>query len=209
MPVANRGVSHAGVLGFPRANPLSAVGWPSSGSTSAIANFLVGLAESLGDDGSPTEPRDAPRMPTMARRETIAASRTGGATQTWQALLSGGWLTPRSRTAAPRQGNPGWPAEGEFDTTAVSVDGQLAYDVARAALRRARGLEGRMAALNDATTWQAPTAGSGRWAGAALQSVAAFCETPDLALVPDPSTLPDGSSTSSWSSVLSSLPSSV
>jgi hypothetical protein len=209
VPVTNRGVSHAGVLGFPRANPLSAVGWPASGSMSDIATFLVGLAESLADEGSPTQPRDAARMPTMARRETIAASRTGGTTQTWQALLTGGWLTPRSRTAGPRQGNPGWPAEGEYDTTAVSVDGQLAYDLARAALRRTRDLEGRMAPLNDPSTWQAPAAGSGRWAGAALQSVAAFCETPDLALVPDPSTLPDGSSTSSWSTVVSSLPSSV
>jgi hypothetical protein len=208
-PVGNRGVSHAGVLGFPRADPLSSVGWPTSGSASAIATFLAGLAESLADEGSTTAPRDAPRLPTMSRRETIVASRSGGTTQTWHALLTGGWLTSRSRTAAPRSGNPGWPAGGEFDTTAVTVDGQLGYDLARAALRRARDLEGRMAALNDDTNWPEPSAGTGRWAGTALQSVAAYCETPDLALVPDPSDLPDGSDTSTWSSILSSLPSSV
>jgi len=89
------------------------------------------------------------------------------------------------------------------------VDGPLAYDLARAALRRARGLVGRMSALNDDTAWSEPPAGTGRWAGTALQSVAAFCETPDLALVPDPSVLPDGSDTSSWTSVLGSLPSPV
>jgi hypothetical protein len=208
---ANRAISKAGVLGFPNpSNPLAALDWPTSGSAADIASFVVSLAESLGDEGSP--PRDAPRLPTMARRETVAAARTGGTTQTWQALLCGGWLTPRTRTGAPRSGNPGWPAQPETDTVAATVDGALAYDLARAALRRTSSLANRMPSLNSTTDWIAPAASTSttnRWAGAALQTVAASCETPGLALISDPSVLPDGTDTSQWTSALSSLPSSV
>lgn len=206
VPVGNRGVSHAGVLGFPLASPLAAVGWPTSGSMSDIAAFAIALAESLGDEGSTTSQRDAPRMPTMARRESVVAARSGGSSQSWHAVLGGGWLTPRSRTARPRQGNPGWPAQGEHDVTGVVADGQLAYDLARAALRRARGLEGRMAGLNDDASWGEPAAGTDHWAGAVLSTVAGYCETPNLALVPDPTVLPADASGASWSSTLNQLP---
>lgn len=209
VPVGNRAVSHAGVLGFPRTDPLSAVGWPTSGSTSDIEAFVIGLVESLGDEGSTSAPRDAPRMPTMGRRESVVAARSGGSSQTWHAVVGGGWLTPRSRAADQRQGNPGWPAQGERDATAVSVQGQLAYDLARAALRRARGLEGRMAGLNDDTAWSEPPAGTDHWAGAVLSTVAGYCETPSLALVPDPTVLPADASGASWTSTLNSLPAAV
>ena len=164
---ARRGLCHAGILssGEPRTAPSPTGGGPSA-------------ALSLLSDGTP---RDAPRLPGMARRELIVAGRTG---VTWSAVVSGGRLTPELHHALPRAGAPG--GAGGRETQAVGAatsGGRLAFDLGRAAFRRTTNVVSRLGALTTAT-WDEPAAAvGGGFAGAVLQTVAAACESPELALL--------------------------
>lgn len=164
---ARRSVCHAGILasGEPRTAPSPTGGGPSA-------------ALSLLSEGTP---RDAPRLPGMARRELIVAGRSGIA---WSAVVSGGRLTPEMHHASPRLGAPG--GAGGRETQAVGAatsGGRLAFDLARAAFRRTTDVISRVDALTTAT-WDEPAAATGGgFAGAVLQTVAAACESPELALL--------------------------
>lgn len=141
-------------------------------------------------------PRDAPRLPTMARRDLLAAAlATTPAGSSWQAALSGGQLTRRLHSADPRAGNPG--SKGGPETAHAGLatqNGRLAYDIARAAYRRTTDLYTRLPAL-AAATWNeppappalpegsAPTATAGTVAAALLQNLAPASDTPELALL--------------------------
>lgn len=164
---ARRSVCHAGILA---SGELRAAPNPTAGAPSAALSLL-----------SEGTPRDAPRLPGMARRDLVVAGRTG---TTWSAVVSGGRLDPELHNSAPRLGGPG--GAGGRDTQAVGVatsGGRLAFDAARAALRRTTNILARLDALNTAT-WDEPAAStSGSFAGAVLQTVAAACESPELALL--------------------------
>lgn len=119
-------------------------GIPSTVTPPAVApTNLIELAVSLASEAAP---RQAPRLPTMARFETVAVTGTTGAgtqpagTLLWQALLSGGRWAAESRSAQHADGNPGNPGGPDVHTAAVSVTGALAYDLALHAARRAQSI---------------------------------------------------------------------
>ena len=180
------GVSNSGILGLGQA--------PSF----ALPSTLDGWLNALTGDGNP---RDAPRLPTMARRELLVASQTGGK---WTGVIGGGRIAKEAICALPRLGDPGgFGGRETIVTGATTSGGQLAYDIARHALRRAQSIIDRTPTLSS-NTWALPaelpvlTAGqtsgtSGTFAGTVLQNIAPLCESVELAplLSSNPSTIND------------------
>src|SRR5208283_3010705 len=125
-----QGVSHAGILGL---------GTSSSGQP---PSSLAGWAKALTGEGTP---RDAPRLPTMARRELLAAGLAAGK---WTGAIGGGRIAKEAICALPRLGSPGGYGGRETTITGASTSGgPLAYDIARHALRRAQNIVGRVVTL--------------------------------------------------------------
>jgi len=180
---ARRGVSNAAILGLA----------PPDCSISAAGDFLEALKCLSGE----TNPRDASRFPTMGRRDLLVAGLSGG---NWSGLIGAGNLSPEAHSADQRLGAPGGLGGKETQTAAAfSQNGQLAYDLARMALRRTDNIIDRLQALAD-NNWNEPNAlalGSGNAgpvAGAVLQTIAPFSETPELGLlnsVISPAALPN------------------
>lgn len=175
-----RAICRAGILG------LGTAAAPAAGTT-GIAAALALLSEGT--------PRDAPRLPGMARRDLLVAGLAAGTGGSWQSVLSAGRLTSELHNASARLGAPG--GAGGRETQAVGVatgSGRLAFDIARAALRRTTSIYTRLLPLAGAA-WNEPVvpvplpAGSppsatqGTFAGAVLQTVASACETPELSLL--------------------------
>jgi hypothetical protein len=163
-------VCNAAILGL--------VGPPPPAGTTPWQVALASLSEPSGG------PRDAPRLPGMARRDLLVAGLalpTGGA---WKAVLGAGRLAPELHNASPRLGAPG--GTGGRETQAVGVataGGPLAYDIARAGLRRTTSIFTRIEPLVGGA-WDEPAAStSGTFAGAVLQTIAAACETPEFMLL--------------------------
>ncbi|MBL7712809.1 MAG: hypothetical protein JNL13_10105 [Chitinophagaceae bacterium] len=180
--VSKKSISKAGILGL---------GNNTASFSFATFNATLNAALSLADD---TAPRQAPRLPTMARRDLLAAARKSGK---WLSLLSGGQINGNLHNAEQDLGCPGSPGGKETANTGLyTQDAQLAYDLARAAFRRTNNIYDRMAdpAL-PATAWEEPAANTalseteqstdskGTFAGAVLQNIAPYCETPELALI--------------------------
>jgi hypothetical protein len=173
-------ICRAGILG------LGASAAPAAG-TDPLAAALALVSEGT--------PRDAPRLPGMARRDLLVAGlgvATGGA---WNTVLGAGRLAPELHHADARLGAPGGGGGRETRTTGVATaNGRLAFDVARAAFRRTTSVYARLPTLAG-TSWNepaapaplpegsAPSATQGTFAGAVLQTVAAGCETPELSLL--------------------------
>ncbi len=178
-------VSNAGILG------LGHIGKISPSPTS-----LVEWVQALTGEGTP---RDAPRLPTMARRELLVAGAGSDATsgspafaRTWTGVIGGGRIQPETVCAQSRIGAPG--SFGGRETSVVGANthgGILAYDIARHALRRSQDIITRLVTLASSgwNTPEEPTTvdvGSqpgphnGTMAGALLQTVAPFCESPEL-----------------------------
>lgn len=165
---ARRGICNAGILGLD-----SAIVPPTS--TSALDTVLALLSEGT--------PRDAPRYPSMARRELLVAglATAGGP---WQAVLASGRLAPELHNASPRLGAPGGMGGRETQAVGVSTSGgRLAYDIARAGMRRTTNIVPRLASLLASAWDEPPATTSGTFAGAVLQTVASGCETPELSLL--------------------------
>ena len=160
-----KGISHSGI------NGLSTVIVPLTGST-------LDMILALSSEG---DPRDAPRMPTMARSETIVAGSNSG---TWNALLSGMWLRKDSRNSLHRLGSPGSHGGKDFQNLAItSTGGRISYDIARMGLKHAKNIAERLIELagND---WNIPSAASGNSiVVSVLQTIAPKCETPEFSLV--------------------------
>ncbi|RAP77727.1 hypothetical protein [Paenibacillus montanisoli] len=104
----------------------------------APSNFLDLVARLAAEPS----PRQSPRLPTMARHETIIVTGTTDpgvaptGTLLWEAVLSGARWAGESLSAKHDQGNPGNPAGPDVHAAGVKVSGALAYDAAVAALRR-------------------------------------------------------------------------
>ena len=169
-----QGVSNAGILGL---------GKPA---TSPAPITLLGWVQALTGEGTP---RDASRFPTMARRELLAAGLNSGA---WTGAISGGRLAKEAVSAQPRVGEPGGFGGRETSLTGVTTQGgRLAYDIARHALRRSQNIVSRVVTLAG-SSWnlpgepsvvplgQQPSGSSGTFAGSLLQTIAPYCETPEL-----------------------------
>jgi hypothetical protein len=171
-----RGVSNAGILGLP------------APALSSLPDDTLEAALALASEGTP---RDAPRLPMMARRELLAA---GLVTPNWRAALAAGRLTAEAHSADQRIGAPGSPGGRETQLAGVATqNGRLAFDIARAAFRRTTNIVSRITDLAD-DTWNepaqppalaigaAPNATSGTFAGAVLQTISPLCETPEFGL---------------------------
>lgn len=204
--IPERGISSAGILGLP-APPLPAGPFVTQES-------IVNLALALGSEGTP---RDAPRLPTMARRETIVASANSG---TWQGLTNGMYLIGDTRNAEQRLGSPGSPGGRPYQTVSIQTQGGLlAYDLARAALRRTRDIVNRLEELAGpgviGTNWTPPIAATaGTISAAMLQTISPATETPELSLVAGdlasmPATWTDFVDLVVDSSIFSGLPSAI
>ena len=178
---AKKGISSAAILGL---NTTSITTIDLSGFNAFLNSILAFIGE--------TQPRDAARMPTMARRDLLAAAKKA---TNWQSLISGGQINGNLHNAQQDRGCPGTP--GGRETTNVGIytqNAQLSYDLARMAFRRTTSIYERMVQLANAT-WSEPTANTalnendpstanvGTFAGAVLQNIAAYCETPELALL--------------------------
>lgn len=183
LSVAKRGIAHSGIHGLPS-------GTATLGATPSFDDLLNSALQLMGE----TNPagRDAPRLPSMARRDMLSASRTGTA---WKGALSGGRVTRQLHSADTRQGCPG--SKGGRETQNIGFytqNGLLAYDIARHAFRRTESAYTRIPTLASGD-WDEPAvpvalaagadqnANSGPFAGAILQNIAPFCETPELGLI--------------------------
>ena len=181
IPGDHRAICSAPLLGLPPRPGLPPLDPSTWGSLDL--NGLIALLRQL---GSESPPREGPRFPTMARYDLIVALRAGTSSNpSWNGLLTGGFLRGESRRAAYRLGNPGAPAGPEIHAVGIHVDGQLGYDLARAAIRRTTDLVSRLIEI-DSVTWNEPPAPSSASAstmvGAVLQTIAPTCETPELSL---------------------------
>ncbi len=160
-----RGISHAGINGLSVNKPAL------TGTAADVALLLTG-------EGNP---RDASRLPTMARLECIVAGSNAG---TWDGQLSGCWLRKDSRNAQQRLGSPGSLGGKDFQTFAVQASGgRIAYDLARLALKHAKNIAERVVEIAD-NAWNLPTAANGDTVAASvLQTIAPHCETPEFSTV--------------------------
>ena len=169
---------------------------------STAPSNLVAFLRALASDASP---RQGPRLPTMARFETIVATGATGGTPTgtllWEAVLTGGRWARETRSARHASGNPGNPAGPDLHAPGIHVTGGLAYDLARHAMRRAQPIipfpgipsasPGWIVALDgDNFIEPSDTSATSTGIGVLLETVAAVCETPELSQVtpPDPGT---------------------
>ncbi|HEV2757649.1 MAG TPA: hypothetical protein VG318_17960 [Actinomycetota bacterium] len=188
---ARRGISDAGVLGV---QPVS----------SSLLDNPLSAALTLFSDA---DPRNAPRLPTMARRELVVAGLSLASGGAWKSVLAGGRLTAETHSAMPRLGSPGGAGGRETQVVGVSShNGRLAYDIARTAFRRTTNVVTRVDELADGK-WDEPpqpgelavaspsTSSQGTFAAAVLQTIANGVETPELSIlrnfVGDLSLVPD------------------
>lgn len=183
MPPTQQGVAESPLFGIP-----STVTPPAAPPAS-----LIDLALSLLSEPAP---RQAPRLPTMGRHETVAVTgSTGPGAQPagsllWEAVLSGARWSADSRSASHAEGNPGNPAGPDVHAPGVAVTGALAYDLALHAAKRAQSIIPRplpgggvspgwvflMAGDNfDEPSDAANTANTGT--GVLLETVAKGCES--------------------------------
>ncbi len=184
MPAVVQGICDSPLFGIPRT-----VAPPPAAPTNLLELVLSLAAE--------PSPRKAPRLPTMARFETIVAvGQTGGPPQSpiqWQAVLSGGHWSHETRSAFHAQGNPGNPSGPDVHAPGLTVTGALAYDLAVHALKRAQPfLPLPTSSAGVMPGWLVASAGDNfdvpsdaantlnTDAGVLLETVAVGCETPWL-----------------------------
>ncbi|WP_412066280.1 hypothetical protein [Rhizobium sp. SYY.PMSO] len=194
-----RGWSRNPMIGAPSPGPFplaSALGDP-------IA-FMQAIVRSLTTDANP---REAPRLPTMSRNESLFALQLlpAAGPDLYRAFLTGGWLTSETDVQSPRLANPGGAGMHEVHAPAITATSQLGFDLWVAAAHRARPIvptadvaavftSGPIAGLpnnwlmlqaNATSVPPAPPAAPTTIAAALLQTVPAYVETPELAIIPD------------------------
>lgn len=168
---------------------------------------LIALATRLLFD---PPPRQAARLPTMARFDTIVVTGTTGPpapqpanTLLWEAVVTGARWANESRSDQHASGNPGNPAARDIHAAGVHVTGALAYDVAVRALKLAQPLfptpvpngpaHPGWVVASGGNNFNVPsdTGNTGNTSiGVLLETVAIDCETPILgSLNPPPANL--------------------
>jgi hypothetical protein len=168
-------IAPAGLLGLP-SPPLNTI------PVVTDITSAVDVALSLGNE---SQPRVAPRLPLMTRNENIVSGRN--AAGDWSSVVSGMWLRADSRSSLHRAGSPGSPGGEEFLGMGVGTSGGLlAYQVARAALRRTRGLGARLQELDSDSRWAVPTPVlTGNFSAAVLQDITPGADSANIKLIPD------------------------
>ncbi len=186
----SEGVAESPLFGIPKTTPPPAGPPPSN-----FPELVLSLA-------AEPSPRQAPRLPTMARFDTVVVAGATGGTPTgsllWDGVLSGGRLSGESRSALHESGNPGNPAGPDVHAPGVRVTGGLGYDLARLALRRAQPIIPLPATVGANPGWVVASLGDNfnvpddsasvaTGIGVLLETVAVGCETPWLSsLTPPP-----------------------
>jgi hypothetical protein len=187
------GVARSPLFNIPRPAPPPAGPPPSN---------LLDLVLSLAAEPSP---REAPRLPTMARLETVVVTGTTGpgapqppGSLLWDAVLTGGRVARETRSALHASGNPGNPAGPDLHAPGVRATGALGYDLALHALKRVQPIIPLpstagpnpgwvVASLGDNFNVPNDSASTDTGIGVLLETVAAGCETPWLSsLTPPP-----------------------
>jgi hypothetical protein len=184
-----------GALGVTAVAPVSVFGIPAPPPPPGPApTDILDAVRRLANESSP--PRIGPHLPTQARFDTILALGTAGGGDPrylWQAVLTGGRWTWETRSARAELADPGNPAGPDVFASGVQVGGQLGYDLALHALKRAEPiLPVGPAALGwlvstDGNNWSPPAADTaGTVAGVMLETIAPFVDSPELSLLPAP-----------------------
>jgi hypothetical protein len=184
-----------GALGVTAVAPVTVFGIPAPPPPPGPApTGILDAVRKLANESTP--PRIGPHLPTQARFETILALGTAGATDAryvWQAVLTGGRWTWETRSARAEMADPGNPAGPDVFASGVQVGGQLGYDLALHALKRAEPIIPVAAtalgwlAVTDGNNWSPPAADtSGTVAGVMLETIAPFVDSPELSLLPAP-----------------------
>ena len=174
--------------------PVSLFGMPASPSSTAPLGGIVDLVRRLAKET--TAPRQGPRLPTQGRFDTVfalGAAPAAGQPLAWRAVLSGARWAWESRSAQPELGDPGNPAGADVHAAGVRVDGQLAYDLAVHALKRAQPIFPLSAStpgwifMMAGDNWTDPAAdNAGTVSAALLETVAPFTDSPELGVSPIP-----------------------
>lgn len=181
-------VAPATLFGIPPTTP------PGGGAPGSIVELVRALANET------TAPRQGPRLPTQGRFETVfalGAAPAAGQPLAWRAVLTGARWSDESRCALPQLGDPGNPPGPDLHAAGVRVDGQLAYDLALHALKRAQPVIPLSASTpgwlltTAGDNWADPAAdATGTVSAAMLETIAPFCDSPELGLpfipVPQP-----------------------
>ena len=162
---------------------------PATPAAPAPANLLALLRRNVNET---TAPRRGPHLPTQARFDTVLAlgsASAGDPRLAWRAVLTGARWTIESRSNRPDLGDPGNAPGPDLHATGVRADGQLAYDLALHALKRAQPM---IPLSNTTPGWLVATGGnnwndpapdaSGSVSAVMLETVAAFCDSPELGL---------------------------
>ncbi len=159
---------------------------------------LVAFVRALASEGVP---RQGPRLPTMARFDTLVTTGTNGGLPSgsllWEAVLSGGRWARETRSAQHAAGNPGNPAGPDVHAAGLHVTGGLAYDLARHAVRRTQPILPLPGSPGTQPGWVIGMGGdnfnepsdstaANTGCGVLLETVAAVCETPELSLLTPP-----------------------
>lgn len=198
VPNNQRGVANAPLLGL-TAGPTPALAIGGVTSLQTLIEFVI----QLGQDGNPYE---APRFPTMARNDAIMAHQAGvGGAAAWNSVLTGGWFGSESVEEQLNGGRPGKAASPDVHNPAVEVDSLLGYDLGRSAHRRMMALVPRINALANAN-WDPPNAaGTGTVVGAVLQTLAPYCDTPELGFTSLTDAQITGLATNTWANLTNQL----
>lgn len=150
--------------------------------------FLDVVRALANEPAAGAEAREAPRLPTQARRDLLVASSNAAV---WNGVIAGGRLQTELHNADPRRGSPGGLGGRETQAAGVATQsGRLAYDIARMAFRRTTNIVDRMIALAG-TPWNEPavttppagtdTGPTARtFCGAVLQTISRYAETPEF-----------------------------
>jgi hypothetical protein len=190
LPITVQGVAEQPLFGIP-----NTIAPPANAPTTFLELVVSLMAEA--------SPRQAARLPTMARLETIAVTGTTGGQPTgtllWEAVLSGARWSAESRSALHESGNPGNPAALDVHAPGVSVTGALAYDLALHAIRRTSSIIPRPTGQGLVNPgWVVATGGdnfnapsdaaniANTGTGVLLESIATGCETPWLSSLTPP-----------------------
>lgn len=163
---------------------------PAGGNPGSVIELVRQLANET------VAPRQGPRLPTQGRFDTVFAlgvAPAAGQPLAWQAVLSGARWTLESRSAQPELGDPGNPPGPDVHAAGVRVGGQLAYDLALHAIKRAQpivptgpGAPGWMV-MTGGDNWDDPAPdAAGSVAGVMLETIAPFCDSPELSFLPVP-----------------------
>jgi hypothetical protein len=194
-----RGQARNPMIGAPSPGP-----FPLAAALGDPVAFMQGVVRSLTTDA---DPREAPRLPTMSRNESLFAIQLlpAAGPDLYRAILTGGWLTSETDSHSPRLANPGAAGTHEVHAPGIAATSQLGFDLWVAAAHRARPIvptadvaaiftSGPIAGLpnnwlmlqaNATSAPPAPPAAPSPFAAALLQTVPAFVETPELAVIPD------------------------